>query len=215
MKKTTVLSLLLLTAGMTSAQTLDYTIPSGQTLQFSTSPEYASVLRQDTSLSGHITLPDSITYWEMLYLPDSDVPYDSVSHTVPVTGIVVFASPNGCNAIINTMDSTLVAGCRSSSIPPMVRHIYSFAFQGIKGLRVASLPDSLKTIGNYAFAECDSLTAIHIPATVRHIGWFSFRQCPRLVYIDIAEDNPVYDSREGCAERSHHRAAGLFRHNQH
>ena len=88
MKKTTVLSLLLLTAGMASAQTLDYTIPSGQTLQFSTSPVNASVLRQDTSLSGHITLPDSITYWEMLYLPDSDVPYDSVSHTVPVTGIV-------------------------------------------------------------------------------------------------------------------------------
>lgn len=241
MKKTTVLSLLLLTAGMASAQTLDYTIPSGQTLQFCTSPVNASVLRQDTSLSGHITLPDSITYWEMLYLPDSDVPYDSVRHTVPVTGIIhhafsrcrhitgidipatvvtigealftyctsldhihvdsrnaVFASPNGCNAIINTMDSTLVAGCRSSSIPPTVRHIYSFAFQGIKGLQVASLPDSLKTIGNYAFAECDSLTAIHIPATVRHIGWFSFRQCPRLVYIDIAEDNPVYDSREGC-----------------
>ncbi len=55
MKKTTVLSLLLLTAGMASAQTLDYTIPSGQTLQFSTSPVNASVLRQDTSLSGHIT----------------------------------------------------------------------------------------------------------------------------------------------------------------
>ena len=241
MNKTTVLSLLLLTAVMASAQTLDYTIPSGQTLRFSTSPVHASVLWQDTALSGHIILPDSVTYWEMLYLPDSDVPYDSVRRTVALTGIVqqafshcrhitgieipatvasigeaafayctsldsiridvrnaVYASPLGSNTIICTIDSTLLAGCRSSAIPHMVRHIYSYAFQGIRGLRIAALPDSLETIGNYAFAECDSLTAIHIPATVRHIGWYSFRQCPQLTTIDIAEDNPVYDSREGC-----------------
>ena len=241
MIKKTVLGLLLLTVGIASAQNLDYTIPSGQTLQLSTSPVHAAVLWQDTTLSGHITLPDSVTYWEMLYMPDNEVPYDSIRHTVALTGIVqgafshchhitgidipatvatigeaafayctsldsihidshnaVYASPLGSNAIINTTDSTLVAGCRHSTIPSMVRNICSYAFQGIKGLRFITLPDSLKAIGNYAFAECDSLTAIHIPASVRQIGWYCFSHCPQLTSLTIAEENAVYDSREGC-----------------
>ena len=241
MIKKTVLGLLLTTAVMASAQNLEYTIPSGQTLHLSVSPVHAAVLWQDTTLSGHISLPDSVTYWEMLQLPDNEEPYDSVRHTVALTGIVqgafshcrhitgidipatvatigeaafayctslvsihidsrnaVYASPLGCNAIVNTMDSTLVAGCRSSTIPSMVRNIYSYAFQGITGLQTITLPDSLKAIGNYAFTECDSLTSIHIPASVRQIGWYSFSHCPRLTSLNIAEENAVYDSREGC-----------------
>ena len=240
MKKSVIITILLTFATLSVAQNVWVTIPSGQTLAFD-ADETAHIVNQDTSLSGYLVLPDSISYWEPLYYPDTDIPYDSVLHIVPVTVIAdraflhchhitgisipatvgyvglaafayctsldsivvaegnpIFASPDGCNAVIDTRDSQLVCGCRRSVIPSFVNRIGTRAFQGISGLHSIFLPDSLKHIGNYAFYECDSLTSIYIPAQVRNIGFECFSYCWQLDTVTVDDNNTLYDSRNHC-----------------
>ena len=241
MKKLSIFAVLLVLITFSMAQNVVVTIPSGQTLRFSTDEYSAHLYSQDTSLSGYLVLPDSISYWEPLFSPDCTEPYDSVLHIVPltviadrafshcrhITGITipatvslvgsgafayctsldtfmvdednpVYASPDGCNAVIDTSARKLVCGCRRSVIPPTVTVVGSNAFRGISGLHSVVLPDSLEAIDSYAFSQCDSLTSIHIPERVRRIGYECFSYCWQLDTITVADGNPYYDSREQC-----------------
>lgn len=102
-------------------------------------------------------------------------------------GNQVYATPDGCNAVIDILAHKLVCGCRRSVIPPTVSRIGSSAFQGISGLHSVVLPDSLEVIDNYAFSHCDSLTSVHIPAWVRNIGSETFSYCWQLDTITVAD----------------------------
>lgn len=113
-------------------------------------------------------------------------------------GNQVYATPDGCNAVIDVLAHKLVCGCRRSVIPPTVSRIGSSAFQGISGLRSVVLPDSLEAVDNYAFAQCDSLTSVHIPGRVRAIGFYCFSYCWQLDTITVADDNSYFDSRDHC-----------------
>ncbi len=53
-------------------------------------------------------------------------------------------------------------------------------------------------IKSYAFQNCSQLTAVTIPASVIDIDYPLFSNCENLETIVVAEENPVYDSREGC-----------------
>ena len=241
MKKSSIFVVFLVWVTLSMAQNVVVTIPSGQTLCFDADEYSAHLYAQDTSLSGYLVLPDSISYWEPMFWPDWDRPYDSVFHTVPVTVIAdrafsncrhitgitipatvsyvgigafsycisldtiiidednpVYASPDGCNAVIDIFECKLVSGCRRSVIPPTVTVIGSNAFRGISGLHSVVLPDSLEKIDGYAFLQCDSLTSIHIPAKVRFVGYGCFSYCWQLDTITVADENPYYDSREQC-----------------
>ena len=82
-----------------------------------------------------------------------------------------FDSRKHCNAIIDTAQDTIVAGCGNSFIP-----------EGIKG------------IGAFAFAN-SSLREIKIPRSVRHIGDRAFAECHYCNAVSVHPGNPVYDSR--------------------
>ena len=241
MKKTSLFIILCVIAAMSMAQDGMVTIPSGQTLLFDADEHSAHLYAQDTSLTGYLVLPDSVTYWEYLFEIDALEPYDSVPYRVPVTviadrafshcrhitgitipatvGLVgigafafctsldtivvdegnqVYATPDGCNAVIDILAHKLVCGCRRSVIPPTVSRIGNSAFQGISGLRSVVLPDSLEGIDNYAFSHCDSLTSVHIPAWVRNIGSETFSYCWQLDTITVADGNLYFDSRDHC-----------------
>ncbi|MBO7609799.1 MAG: leucine-rich repeat protein [Muribaculaceae bacterium] len=50
----------------------------------------------------------------------------------------------------------------------------------------------------YPFMIGAKIRSLHIPSSVRDIDGFAFYSCEELNAVTVAEDNPYYDSREGC-----------------
>ena len=72
------------------------------------------------------------------------------------------------------------------------------AFSGCNGLTSLEIPNSVTSIGFAAFSDCDGLTSLEIPNSVTNIEGGAFMRLRNLNSIVVAEDNPVYDSREEC-----------------
>ncbi len=81
-----------------------------------------------------------------------------------------FDSRGHCNAIIQTSNSELMAGCNGTVIPFGVKFIHEDAFAG------------------------SGITSIDIPASVMEIDSLAFRGCDRCMSIAVAPDNPYYKS---------------------
>lgn len=132
-----------------------------------------------------------------------------------------YDSRDECNAIIETDDNTLIAGCRTSTIPSTVTAIgdYAFsgcttlagidipasvnsmgdfAFRGCSALRSAGIPEGVASIGASAFFDCTALQRVEIPSTVTSIGSYALEHCPAIYSMSVAADNPCYDSRDSC-----------------
>ena len=132
-----------------------------------------------------------------------------------------YDSRDECNAIIETRENTLIAGCRNTVIPSSVKAVgdYAFsgcstlasihipvgvdsvgdyAFRGCTDLRSVTFPKGLNSIGASAFFDCKALNCVEIPATVRSIGAFAFEHCPAIYSMSVASDNPCYDSSDSC-----------------
>ena len=86
----------------------------------------------------------------------------------------VFDSRNGCNAIIETNENSLYIGCATTIIPESVTSIAYGSFCGC-GIKSVTIPKSVTDIRTEVFYECENLTSIV-----------------------VAEDNPKFDSRNGC-----------------
>ncbi len=120
----------------------------------------------------------------------------------------VYASPNGCNAIIVKATNTLFAGCSSTVIPETVTSIGVNAFSGAEnlksieipgtveeirsfafaysGLQSVSIGNRVETIGSYAFYECDDLETVVIPQSVESIGEKAFADSGLQSVYDLA-----------------------------
>ena len=95
-------------------------------------------------------------------------------------GNSAYATPQGCNAYINTRENELICGCRRSTVPPTVTSIASRAFQGIEGLAAIVLPDSLETIdGDDVFSGC-GFTDIQWPDNPNFTTVTGFGSCDSL-----------------------------------
>ena len=81
-------------------------------------------------------------------------------------GNTSYDSRNNCNAIIETLTNTLIAGCQCTAIPESVTGIGVGAFAGCQNLTEIAIPHNVETIGEYAFSECDNLTSVTMERTV-------------------------------------------------
>ena len=162
-------------------------------------------------------IPSSVTsIGESAYLWCSNLTQIQVAPDNPV-----YDSRDNCNAIIETSSNTLISGCETTIIPSSVTSIgneafsmcYSLtsinipssvtsigegAFVDCTSLTSINIPSSVKSIGREAFAGCSSLTSITIPSSVKSIGDGAFRGCSNLTQLQVAPENPVYDSRDNC-----------------
>ena len=122
--------------------------------------------------------------------------------TVKKIGNYAFYS---CNRIQNvtlptgltTIGNAAFCYCRLQSVnlPTGLITIGDEAFRGC-GLQSVIFPSTLTTIGNLSFSN-NSFTSVHIPASLTSIAPRAFNNLS-LETITVADDNPVYDSRDGC-----------------
>ncbi len=108
----------------------------------------------------------------------------------------IYDSRNNCNAIIHTGTNTLIAGCKNTVIPNDIVSIGEFAFRGVTGLNEITIPHSVASIERFAFIGCN-LASLIIPSSVTSITDYTFSG-DTMTSIVVEDDNPVYDSREGC-----------------
>ena len=102
------------------------------------------------------------------------LPCEKRSSIVVANNNQYYDSRDNCNAIIETSSNTLILGSQNS------------------------IPNSVTAIGDEAFYALESLTSIDIPKSVTSIGKWAFSYCRGLTSIKVADDNPTYDSRNGC-----------------
>ena len=84
------------------------------------------------------------------------------------------------------------------SIPNSVTSIGAYAFLGCQFTPRIEIPNSVTTIGDAAFDQCHQLTSISIGSSVSSIGRSILSSCENLAIIEVAGDNPTYDSRDNC-----------------
>ena len=85
-----------------------------------------------------------------------------------------YDSRNDCNAIIETISNTLIAGCRNTIIPNGVKTIGKRAFAYCEGMTEIEIPDGVIEIMDYAFYQCKSLKKVVLPKSIIKIGKNAF-----------------------------------------
>ena len=76
-----------------------------------------------------------------------------------------YDSRDDCNAIIETGTSTLISGCKDTTVPDSVTGIGEEAFSGCTGLTSLELSKYITSIASYAFEGCSALASLTIFAT--------------------------------------------------
>lgn len=95
----------------------------------------------------------------------------SRSSITVANGNSTYDSRNNCNAIIEKTTNTLIAGCKTTTIPNDVLHIDDYAFYGGgSSFTSMTIPASVETIGEFAFGECPRLYDIYCYAAVPPIA---------------------------------------------
>lgn len=96
-----------------------------------------------------------------------------------------YDSREKCNAIIDTENNILIAGCTTTIIPKTVKKIGCYAFSGCSSLESIVIPEGVKEIGHRAFRGCSSLESIVISEGLEEIGYGAFGGCKNLKSITI------------------------------
>ena len=163
-----------------------------------------------------------------LYIPVSvnKIGIRALTHSIELSSIIVdrrnprYDSRNNCNAIIESSADILVKGCTNTVIPKGVVKIAQNAFRGCNLNYGFKIPNGVKAIDDFAFYHCRSIFSIDLPPSLLYIGESAFEGCklfhsikiPNNVisigkkafcscnpsYIEVGDNNTVYDSRKGC-----------------
>ena len=109
--------------------------------------------------------------------------------------------------VLFSKDKSLLIQCPAGkggayTVPQGVARIGNSAFSGCGHLTAVDMGDSVESIGGYAFGWCARLESVVLGAGVREIGTtndvhWAFASDKSLTAIDVAEDNPVFASRDG------------------
>ena len=72
------------------------------------------------------------------------------------------------------------------------------AFRELRNITAVTIPNSVVTMERSVFDDCSNLISVSIPGSVTSIGVRLFTGCQKLTSVMVANDNPVYDSRNNC-----------------
>ena len=146
----------------------------------SSSSKVVSVSAVNSSISGSVIIPESVTY-------------EGISYRVGVIGEQGFYECNGITSIVIPNSITTIAfaaftdciGLSSVTIPNSVTGIGSGAFWGCSGITSIVIPNTVTNIGASVFKNCSGLTSITLPNTLTSIGDNMFENCSSLSTVII------------------------------
>lgn len=145
-----------------------------------------------------ISLPETLSYIKKyafgggtifeLYIPKSitninECAFSSLSNLCKIEvdeNNPAYDSRDNCNAIIRSVDNSLILGCANTIIPNTVTRIGDNAFGGNSSIIKISIPNSVTQIGKDAFNKCSSLLDIDISNSLISIGDYAFSHCSKL-----------------------------------
>ena len=178
---------------------------------YTVSNEQATITDCDTSVSGHITIPNTLGDYPVTSIADrafascSSLKSVTIPNSVTSIGDRAFAYCTGLESI--TIPNSVIAigygafewcgGLRSIEIPDGVTIIEGYTFYCCGSLQSITIPDGVTTIGSYAFHSCTGLESINIPNSVTSIERYAFGSCNSLQNIYIDEDNLYYCDVDG------------------
>ncbi len=87
-----------------------------------------------------------------------------------------YDSRDNCNAIIETVTNTLVAGCTNTVIPESVTTIGKHGMEQ-RGITTFTIPGNVETIEEDGFQNCYRLVSLVISEGVKTIGSWGFANC--------------------------------------
>ena len=109
---------------------------------------------------------------------------DQLESIVVEDGNPNYDSREGCNAVIETSNNTLVCGCKTTTIPASVTKI---SWEGLKGVAFTSfvIPETVTAIDHNAFEGCRFLKEITILSPLKKIEYDTFLDCTALETITL------------------------------
>lgn len=116
---------------------------------------------------------------------------DKLENIVVDSENLVYDSRDNCNAIINTADNTLIAGCKVTQIPNSITIIGESAFLSCSGLTSIEIPEGVTSIKSGAFNSCGDLVSVTIPSSIISIGANAFDWCNALVTVYNYKTEPI------------------------
>lgn len=128
----------------------------------------ASVIKNDISLSGNITIPSVITYKQSAY---NVVGIDNFAFK-ECKGITSVTFEQ--NSKVETIGGSAFANCTGITSVTFgencsLNRIGSYAFSGCATLAGFVVPEGVESIGSYAFQECENLATVTLPNTLKSI----------------------------------------------
>jgi hypothetical protein len=124
--------------------------------------------------------------------------YDDYSGAVTIPEFVEYNGNMYSVTSIANSAFEYCSGLTSVTIPNSVTDIGKYAFGECSSLTSVSIPNSVTSIGRWAFSGCTALSSLTIPNSVTTIDRGAFVACAGLASIIVADDNPIYDSRDNC-----------------
>ena len=154
-------------------------------------------------ISKNITTIEELVFSETAFINDSSNWHNGALY---INNYLIKVDENLIGDFSVKANTRVIAGgsfkdCKfleSVTIPNSVTSIEETSFKGCRSLKSITIPNSVKSIGDWAFNDCSSLTSITIPSNVTSIGERAFSSCDSLSSIEVADDNPIYDSRDNC-----------------
>ena len=127
-----------------------------------------SVKAADTSISGAVAIPETVSNNDFTYTVNT----------------IVSSGFKDCT------------GISSVTLPATITKLNTYAFSGCSNMRSVNIPEGITSIPKECFYKCGTLQQITLPNSVTSMGTFAFYNCERMTKVVMSEN--VTTIAEGC-----------------